>query len=162
MKLRLFFLTATVCLPLMAQVPQPVQTVGVGRAQPKFANSVAPSPIQNSTPMKPGAQPKTPVFVQNLGGRGPMPRATSRDAAEYWVEENSSATEATVDPETGMPRFKTTVTAHQSLMEPRRGEPLFAPSYKMTWLQNLMYTVAVMPDKPKSVKLPATSVPGRR
>ncbi len=162
MKLRLVFLTATMCIPLMAQVPQPVQTVGVGRAQPKFANSVAPSPIQNSTPAPLGAQPKTPVFIQNLGGRGPMPRAYTREAAEYWVEENSSTTEATVDPETGMPRFKTTVTAHQGLMEPRRGEPLFAPSYKMTWLQNLMYTVAAAPDKTKSIKVPVTSLPGRR
>ncbi len=147
MKLRLFFLTVTACAPLLAQVPHPVQLVGAGRAKPNFVNAIAPSQIKNQNPVDPNRiAPKPQSSQPGVAFHGPISRANSKEEAAAWVDQYS-ADETTIDPKTGLPRFSTTVTLHQTV-NPHgdHNEPVI-PQYKMNFLQSLMNFTMQVPSK---------------
>jgi hypothetical protein len=147
MKLRLLFLTAAACTPLLAQVPHPVQLVGTGRAKPNFANAIAPSQIKNQNPVDPNKiAPKPQSSQPGMAFHGPISRASSKEAAEAWVDQYS-ADETTIDPKTGLPRFSTTVTLHQTVnAHGDRNAPVI-PQYKINFLQSLMNFTLQVPSK---------------
>ncbi len=119
--IRLILVATAACGALLAQSQGPVQSVGTGRATPKFANPFAPSPMHNevvtqtTTPAE-AAKAKLPSFHEFLAAKNGQPqRVDSPEAAEAWVTQySSSGNEPTVDPVTGQPKFSTTVTLSQT------------------------------------------------